>query len=87
MKPTGPVGESEKIHHISDERLKAEGEPPEKVFADFLAFTRTIFWQTYVSYDIHIPMSQMRRLGMDPVKLHRVDTLEIFRDIIRVEKS
>ena len=81
VKPSGPVGESEKIHHISDERLKAEGEPPEKVFADFLAFTRNhILAGHNVSYDIHILMSQMRRLGMDPVETPAwVDTLEIFR--------
>lgn len=81
VKPSGPVGESEKIHHISDERLKAEGEPPEKVFADFLAFTRDhILAGHNVSYDIHILMSQMRRLGMDPVETPAwVDTLEIFR--------
>lgn len=81
VKPSGPVGESEKIHHISDARLKAEGEPPEKVFADFLAFTRNhILAGHNVSYDIHILMSQMRRLGMDPVETPAwVDTLEIFR--------
>lgn len=81
VKPSGPVGESEKIHHISDERLKAEGELPEKVFADFLAFTRNhILAGHNVSYDIHILMSQMRRLGMDPVETPAwVDTLEIFR--------
>ena len=81
VKPSGPVGGSEKIHHISDERLKAEGEPPEKVFADFLAFTRNhILAGHNVSYDIHILMSQMRRLGMDPVETPAwVDTLEIFR--------
>lgn len=81
VKPSGPVGESEKIHHISDERLKAEGEPPEKVFADFLAFTRNhILAGHNVSYDIHILMSQMRRLGMDSVETPAwVDTLEIFR--------
>ena len=81
VKPSGPVGESEKIHRISDERLKAEGEPPEKVFADFLAFTRNhILAGHNVSYDIHILMSQMRRLGMDPVETPAwVDTLEIFR--------
>lgn len=81
VKPSGPVGESEKIHHISDERLKAEGEPPEKVFADFLAFTRNhILAGHNVSYDIHILMSQIRRLGMDPVETPAwVDTLEIFR--------
>ena len=81
VKPSGPVGESEKIHHISDEWLKAEGEPPEKVFADFLAFTRNhILAGHNVSYDIHILMSQMRRLGMDPVETPAwVDTLEIFR--------
>ena len=81
VKPSGPVGESEKIHHISDERLKAEGEPPEKIFADFLAFTRNhILAGHNVSYDIHILMSQMRRLGMDPVETPAwVDTLEIFR--------
>lgn len=81
VKPSGPVGESEKIHHISDERLKAEGEPPEKVFADFLAFIRNhILAGHNVSYDIHILMSQMRRLGMDPVETPAwVDTLEIFR--------
>ena len=81
VKPSGPVGESEKIHHISDERLKAEGEPPEKVFADFLAFTRNhILAGHNVSYDIHILMSQIRLLGMDPVETPAwVDTLEIFR--------
>lgn len=81
VKPSGPVGESEKIHHISDERLKAEGEPPEKVFADFLAFTRNhILAGHNVSYDIHILMSQIRRLGMDSVETPAwVDTLEIFR--------
>lgn len=81
VKPSGPVGESEKIHHISDERLKAEGEPPEKVFADFFAFTRNhILAGHNVSYDIHILMSQIRRLGMDPVETPAwVDTLEIFR--------
>ncbi|MDD6870618.1 ATP-dependent helicase [Allisonella histaminiformans] len=81
VKPSGPVGESEKIHHISDERLKAEGEPPEKVFADFLAFTKNhILAGHNVSYDIHILMSQIRRLGMDPVETPAwVDTLEIFR--------
>ena len=81
VKPSGPVGESEKIHHISDERLKAEGEPPEKVFADFLAFTKNhILAGHNVSYDIHILMSQIRRLGMDPVETPAwVDTLAIFR--------
>ena len=62
-------------------QLAAEGEPPEKVFADFLAFTRNhILAGHNVSYDIHILMSQIRRLGMDPVETPAwVDTLEIFR--------
>ena len=75
------VGSSEAVHGFSDEFLRENGEPPEKVLTDFLEFLRgTMIVGHNVTYDISILTSELERLNLpEPEFIGYFDTLDIFR--------
>lgn len=81
LRASKSVGASEKVHHISDERLRREGEEPRKVLAEFVEFAKEcVIVGHNVSYDMAILTSQLRRLKLpvfSPLAVY--DTLDIFR--------
>ena len=81
LHPARPVGDSVKVHKLTDEFLAEHGEPPETVLKDFCAFVRgSMVVGHNVTYDIGILQSQLARLGLPPADfLGFYDTLDIFR--------
>ncbi len=75
------VGSSEAVHGFSDEFLRENGEPPEKVLTDFLEFLRGAMIVGHnVTYDISILTSELERLDLpEPEFVGYFDTLDIFR--------
>ncbi len=75
------VGASEAVHGFSDDFLRAHGEEPRKVLADFLDFLRgALIVGHNVTYDITILVSELERLDMpEPDFRGCFDTLDIFR--------
>lgn len=81
VKASKPVGTSYYVHHISDEKLAAEGVSPQEGIAAFLDFAKdAVIIGHNVTYDLAILYSEMERLGMDnPAVFPYYDTLDIFR--------
>lgn len=81
VKPTKPVGSSYYVHHISDEKLAAEGLAPAEGIGKFLAFAKdAVIVGHNVTYDLAILYSEMQRLHIDgPASFPYYDTLAIFR--------
>lgn len=75
------VGLSERVHHISDEKLRREGEEPKRVLSEFVKFAQgCVIVGHNVSYDMAILISQLKRLQLgDFQPLAVYDTLDIFR--------
>ncbi len=75
------VGQSEAVHHISDEKLLQEGLEPVKALQDFLDFARgCVVVGHNVVFDLTILASQLARLGLKPLEIPAFyDTLDIFR--------
>lgn len=75
------VGMSEKVHHISDEKLRQEGEKSADVLRGFCEFARnSVVVGHNVTFDMTILTSQLRRLNLpafEPMGVY--DTLDIFR--------
>lgn len=60
-----PVGESEKIHGISDDIINKYGKPAPEVFGEFFDFIRDSLLTGYnVSFDIKILLSHAKRAGI-----------------------
>lgn len=76
-----PVGTSYYVHHISDEKLAAEGLPPEEALIQFLDFARdAVIVGHNVTYDLAILQSELQRLGLSQkADFPYYDTLEIYR--------
>jgi DNA helicase-2/ATP-dependent DNA helicase PcrA len=81
IKNSKPVGESFKIHNISDSELATVGEEPEKVFKEFIGFIKNCLLVGHnVHFDISIFKSELKRLGFESIEVgHYYDTLEITR--------
>ena len=81
LRATKPVGQSVYTHHITDEKLQAEGIDPRDALQKFLDFARgSVIVGHNVGYDLSILASQLNRLGMEPLQcLAYYDTLDIFR--------
>lgn len=75
------VGSSEAVHGFSDAFLRENGEPPQKVLAEFLEFLRGAMIVGHnVTYDISILTSELERLDLpEPEFIGYFDTLDIFR--------
>ncbi|WP_194189778.1 3'-5' exonuclease [Clostridium chrysemydis] len=81
IKPTKSVGKSYLVHGFSDEKLKEIGEDKEKVFTDFLEFTKgRLIVGHNVQYDINILNSELSRINFKSHEfLDFYDTLDIYR--------
>ena len=75
------VGDSYRVHKISDATLQQEGEEPEDVLREFCAFAEgAVIVGHNVTYDLSILGSELARLGLPQLSYRRYyDTLDIFR--------
>ena len=75
------VGTSYYVHHISDEKLAAEGIPPQEALTKFLAFAKdAVIVGHNVTYDLSILHSELQRLGIsERADFPYYDTLDIYR--------
>ena len=75
------VGPSYYVHHISDEKLAAEGIPPQEALTKFLAFAKdAVIVGHNVTYDLSILHSELQRLGIsEKADFPYYDTLDIYR--------
>lgn len=81
IKPNKSVGNSVLVHGFSDEYLKEYGEDKEKVFKEFLEYSKgALIVGHNVNYDISILNSELERCKMNKSKFKGVyDTLDIYR--------
>lgn len=81
LRPERSVGESVRVHGMSDEWLARHGQDSREVLQDFCRFAAgTVLAGHNVTYDLHILSSQLSRLGLPPLDYAAyVDTLELFR--------
>lgn len=81
LQATKSVGDSVNTHHITDERLAADGVAPQVGLQKFLDFARgSVIVGHNVGYDLSILDSQLARLDMDKLQyITYYDTLDIFR--------
>jgi len=80
LRNTVSVGESEKIHGISDSFLETNGEEPRRVLEDFVRFASgSLLAGHNVSFDVRMMTAYGRRLGVQVAVPECVDTLEIAR--------
>ncbi len=75
------VGDSEKVHHISDAFLQENGEDASQVLQEFTAFAQnSVVVGHNVGYDLKMLYNELWRLHLPPVNfLGSYDTLDIFR--------
>jgi DNA helicase-2/ATP-dependent DNA helicase PcrA len=80
LRNTVSVGESERIHGISDVFLKMNGEEPHAAIQDFLRFASdSLLVGHNVSFDLRMLTTHARRLGIDMGTVEYADTLELAR--------
>ena len=81
IKPNKSVGNSVLVHGFSDEYLKEYGENKEKVFKEFLDYSKdALIIGHNVNYDISILNSELERCKMNkPIFKGVYDTLDIYR--------
>ncbi|MCC6174733.1 MAG: UvrD-helicase domain-containing protein [Chloroflexi bacterium] len=73
VRPSGPVGDSERIHGLTDALLATEGQPPEEAIARFLAFAEGgLLVGHNVGYDLRVLAAVCARHGLpSPIASHR----------------
>lgn len=83
LRPSRSVGESEKIHHISDEFLQKHGEDPHTVLADFCRFIRdaAITGHNIRGYDLEMLNCNLQRRNLPALNFDGMnyDTLDLAR--------
>ncbi|MGE5574369.1 MAG: 3'-5' exonuclease [Bacteroidota bacterium] len=80
LRNTVSVGESERIHGLSDAFLAAKGEGPQGVLEEFARFASGGLLAGHnVSFDVRMTSAYGRRLGVEVAVPECVDTLEIAR--------
>lgn len=81
LRPTKSVGDSVRVHHITDEELERCGEDPAQLLREFSAFARgAVIAGHNVTYDLSILASELSRLGLPPLDYPAYfDTLDIYR--------
>jgi DNA helicase-2/ATP-dependent DNA helicase PcrA len=84
--PSKPVGDSVRVHGLTDDFLAGHGRPPAEVLADFLRFSAGCLLVGHnVHYDVNILASQLRRLGLPhPPRFASADTLDMARRFYRL---
>lgn len=82
------VGDSEKVHHISDERIAREGIDKTDALNQFCNFIKgSVLVGQNVTFDISIINSELERAGMPIVKNVFYDTLVMSRRFIEGVKN
>lgn len=82
------VGESEKVHHISDEQIAKEGMAKTEALKKFLEFTKdSVLVGHNVTFDISIMNSELERNGFPIINNDFYDTLELARRFVRGSKN
>lgn len=83
LKSDKPVGDSEKVHHISDEYLQAHGENPKLVLQEFCQFIQDaiITGHNIRGYDMDILNQNLLKHNLKPVDFSNInfDTLDLVR--------
>lgn len=81
LRPTQSVGDSVRVHHMTDDWLSAHGEEAAEVLRDFCAFAEdSVIVGHNVTYDLGILASHLGRLGLPQLRYPMYyDTLDIFR--------
>lgn len=83
LKSDKPVGDSEKVHHISDEYLQTHGENPKLVLQEFCQFIQDaiITGHNICGYDMDILNQNLLKHNLKPVDFSNInfDTLDLVR--------
>lgn len=83
LKSDKPVGDSEKVHHISDEYLQTHGENPKLVLQEFCQFIQDaiITGHNILGYDMDILNQNLLKHNLKPVDFSNInfDTLDLVR--------
>lgn len=83
LKSDKPVGDSEKVHHISDEYLQTHGENPKLVLQKFCQFIQDaiITGHNIRGYDMDILNQNLLKHNLKPVNFSNInfDTLDLVR--------
>ncbi|MCS6989524.1 MAG: UvrD-helicase domain-containing protein [Chloroherpetonaceae bacterium] len=80
IKPTKPVGDSEKVHGISDAFLQENGRDPKIVFGALLDFIGdSVLVGHNIGFDLDLLKSNLRRLELDLIDFVAFDTLDLSR--------
>ena len=81
IRPERSVGKSVRVHGLTDEFLRENGEPAAEVLRAFCTFAAgSVIVGHNVTYDLHILASHLARLGLPPLAYDTYyDTLDIFR--------
>ena len=83
LKSDKPVGDSEKVHHISDEYLQTHGENPKLVLQKFCQFIQDaiITGHNIRGYDMDILNQNLLKHNLKPVDFSNInfDTLDLVR--------
>lgn len=83
LKSDKPVGNSEKVHHISDEYLQTHGENPKLVLQEFCQFIQNtiITGHNIRGYDMDILNQNLLKHNLKPVDFSNInfDTLDLVR--------
>ena len=81
IRPERSVGKSVRVHGLTDEFLRENGEPAAEVLRAFCTFAAgSVIVGHNVTYDLHILASHLARLGLPPLAYPvYFDTLDIFR--------
>ncbi|MCR5756953.1 MAG: UvrD-helicase domain-containing protein [Selenomonas sp.] len=81
IKPLAKVGDSVRVHGLTDDFLAEQGEDPRQVLRDFCQFAQgAVLVGHNVTYDLRILGSELSRLDMPQLDYPQFyDTLDIFR--------
>lgn len=83
LKSDKPVGDSEKVHHISDEYLQTHGENPKLVLQEFCQFIQDVIitGHNIRGYDMDILNQNLLKHNLKPVDFSNInfDTLDLVR--------
>lgn len=83
LKSDKPVGDSEKVHHISDEYLQTHGENPKLVLQEFCQFIQDaiITGHNIRGYDMDMLNQNLLKHNLKPVDFSNInfDTLDLVR--------
>lgn len=83
LKSDRPVGDSEKVHHISDKYLQTHGENPKLVLQEFCQFIQDaiITGHNIRGYDMDILNQNLLKHNLKPVNFSNInfDTLDLVR--------